>query len=121
MTPAMVAQARRAIRDHRARFLLSDKATGMADYGFVSGTFNVLAGEDEDIWRDEVIARLRDFAAMNRKGFAFNMLGLDHPRRDRLMFYTAPDAFTEAFEADGMETTLLKGYMPGDWTMLVRY
>lgn len=121
MTRAMVAQARSAIRDRRARFLLSDRATVEADYGFASGTFNVLAGGDEDFWRGDVIAQLRAFARMNRKGFAFNMLGLDHPRRDQLMFYTAPDAFRDAFEADGMETTLLDGYMPGDWTMLVRY
>ncbi|EKV32881.1 SAM (and some other nucleotide) binding protein [Caenispirillum salinarum AK4] len=121
MTRAMVAQARSAIRDHRARFLLSDRATVMADYGFASGTFNVLAGGDADAWRAEVIAQLKAFAAMNRKGFAFNMLGLDHPRRDQLMFYTAPDAFRDAFEAAGMEATVLDGYMPGDWTMLVRY
>jgi SAM-dependent methyltransferase len=121
MTRAMVLQAREAVRDHRARFLLDDKATVPADYGFASGTFNVLAGGEESAWREEIITRLIDFAAMNRKGFAFNMLGLDHPRRDDLMFYTAPDAFHEAFEARGMDTTLLTGYMPGDWTMLVRY
>ncbi|MCA1974797.1 MAG: class I SAM-dependent methyltransferase [Caenispirillum sp.] len=121
MTPAMVARAREAIRDHRAAFLLADEATEDADYGFASGTFNVLAGADPDAWRAEVIERLTAFAARCRRGFAFNMLGTDHPRPDRLMFYTTPAAFRDAFEAAGMETTVLTGYLPGDWTMLVRY
>lgn len=121
ITRAMIGQARRSIRDHRARFLLSDHATEEADYGFASGTFNVLAGGEPDTWRAEVIAILRRFASMNRRGFAFNMLGLDHPRRDQLMFYTTPDAFIAAFEKDGMETQLVDGYMEGDWTLLVRY
>lgn len=121
MTAGMVARAREAVPDHRATFIHADHATQVADYGIASGTFNVLAGGDPDAWRDEVIDRLRAFAAMNRRGFAFNMLSPDHPRRDSLMFYTPPDPFRDALEAAGMETTTLTGYMPGDWTMLVRY
>lgn len=121
MTPAMVACARRAVPDHRASFVCADRATEVADYGFASGTFNVLAGADPEAWRAEVIAHLIAFAAMNRRGIAFNMLGPDHPHPDRLMFYTAPAPFRAALEAAGLETDLLEGYLPGDWTMLVRY
>lgn len=121
MTRAMIAEAEARIRDHRARFVLADRATEVADYGFVSGTFNVLAAASAEAWRAEVIAALKAFAAMNRRGIAFNMLGPDHPRRDKLMFYTAPEPFRDAFEVDGRETTLIQGYMPGDWTLLVRY
>lgn len=121
MTAAMVAAARAAVPDHRAAFIESDHATREADYGFASGTFNVLAGGDALEWTAAVIAHLRAFAAMNRRGMAFNMLSPDHPRPDRLMFYTRPEPFQAALEADGRDTTLLTGYLPGDWTLLVRW
>ena len=118
----MVACAGRRIADRRAVFQKSLRATRVADYSFVSGTYNLRLDIDDDAWVDYIRASLADLAAMSRKGLAFNMLGPDRSMRpQKTLYYAEPQPFFDFCRRQlSSGVTLVTDYPLAEWTIWVR-
>jgi SAM-dependent methyltransferase len=74
LVPAMVATARAATDDPRARFVVAGEVTEDADYVMASGAFTIRPGVEDDEWAGHVRAALRALWERARRGMAFNLL-----------------------------------------------
>lgn len=90
ISPDMIAEARKRVIDPRAEFVVSHVATEVADYSFVSGTWNMKMWASDSDWRDLVYENLRDLWARTRIGLGFNMLSIDNPHREETLYYADP-------------------------------
>lgn len=108
----------------RAHFMVGACPDAVADYGFVSGTFNFRARISLPEWRDYVAASLTTFAGYCRKGMAFNLLDVRAPKQGEAMFYNRPEdwrPFAEALVAarGGGRVVLATDYLPDDFTLFL--
>jgi SAM-dependent methyltransferase len=94
-----------------------------ADYVVASGIFNVKLGADAATWQDHVLACLDRFAALARRGFAFNALTrYSDPERMRDDLYY-PDPcflFDHCKRRYARNVALLHDYGLYEFTILVR-
>jgi len=90
ISPEMIAEARKRIRDPRAEFFVSHVAENEADYSFVSGTWNMKMWATDAEWRDFVYENLRDLWSQTRVALGFNMLSIDNPYREETLYYADP-------------------------------
>ncbi len=120
ISKAMLEQAERRITDPRAAFARSGETLEVADYSFVSGTYNLIAQAGIFEWRDYAarsLARLWDRTA---KGLAFNMLSATRPVVVGNLYRTPPDFFIDLFRRLKAEVTLVDDYPLDEWTLLAR-
>lgn len=122
VSPEMLAAAREHVDDARADFIESPEVTLDADYTFVSGTFNVRAGVDDEAWGRYVREALLKIAERSRRGFAFNLLTTKVDWRDEQLFYADPAEFF-AFCRDRVSrrVALLHDYPLYEWTIVVTH
>ncbi len=116
----MLEQAARRITDPRAVFALSDEALEVADYSFVSGTYNLIMPTQISEWRDYAARSLTRLWERTAKGLAFNMLGAAAPVAVGSLFRTPPDFFIDLFRRLKAEVTLVDDYPLDEWTLLAR-
>src|SRR5690348_8663699 len=121
LVPAMVAAARAAVDDPRARFVVAGEVTEDADYVFASGAFTIRPGVEDDEWAGHVRAALRGLWERARRGMAFNLLA--HGARVK------PDAFSAdpqewaqwcMRELPASRVALLFGPPLADFSVLIR-
>jgi SAM-dependent methyltransferase len=121
LVPAMVAAARTAIDDPRARFVVAGEVTEDADYVLASGAFTIRPGMGDDEWAGHVRATLGGLWERARRGMAFNLLA----RGTRV----EPDAFSAdpqewaqwcMRELPASRVALLYGPPLPDFSVLVR-
>jgi SAM-dependent methyltransferase len=116
----MIAAARAATADPRARFVLGS-APEPADYAFVSGTFNVRFEASDGEWAGWIEGRLRELAAASRKGLAFNLLSSYVDWREPHLFYGDPREFFDFCRRElSRFVTLFHDYPLYEWTIVVR-
>jgi hypothetical protein len=122
ITEEMVACCSQRITDPRASFEQSLRATKMADYSFVSGTYNLRLDIPDDKWMDHIQRSLVDLATVSRKGLAFNMLGADRSkRRQKTLYYARPEPFYDfCLRVISPHVTLVTDYPLAEWTIWVR-
>ncbi len=95
--------------------------TEIADYTFVSGTFNVRMDASEAAWQAYVEDKLRQLAERSRRGFAFNLLTTYVDWRKDDLFYADPAHFFGfCRENISRYVTLLHDYPLYEWTIAVR-
>ena len=117
----MVDMAGRRIRDPRARFVQSAVACFMADYSFVSGTYNMKLEADDDSWNAYVKESLRQLWSCSRSGLAFNMLDVSGKTEDTGLYYADAGEFTEFCRREmSPDVTLVDNSPLDEWTVLVR-
>lgn len=117
----MVEAARAAIRDPRAHFLQSHRATETADYSIVAGAYNLCLAADANAWLDLVKESVRSLARMTRRGLAFNMLSCHYPQRSPGLYYADPAAMADfCLREVGANVVLLHDYSPLEWTIHVK-
>jgi SAM-dependent methyltransferase len=121
LVPAMVAAARAAIDDARARFVVAGNVTEDADYVLASGTFTIRPGVGDEEWAGQVRPTLRGLWERARRGMAFNLLARGAPVK--------PDAFSAdpqewaqwcMRELPGSRVAVLHGPPLADFSVLVR-
>jgi hypothetical protein len=117
----MLAAARRYVDDPRATWVKGSEITETADYGFVSGTFNVRMEASDAAWQCYVEDTLRRLADRSRRGFAFNLLTSYVDWRKDDLFYADP-AYFFGFCRQNISryVTLLHDYPLYEWTIAVR-
>jgi SAM-dependent methyltransferase len=117
----MLAAARAFVDDPRATWIQGKDVTELADYSFVSGTFNVRMRASGDAWQAYVEATLRQLAAHSRRGFAFNLLTSYVDWRQDDLFYADPAHFFGFCKAHiSSYVALLHDYPLYEWTIAVR-
>ena len=116
----MLARARQAT-DERAELIRADAPTQVADFSFVSGTFNVKGASSDAAWQDYVLGCIRTLAQTSRAGFAFNLMTSYVDFRQENLFYADPGVFFEFCKQQiSPYVTLVHDYPLYEWTMIVR-
>lgn len=116
----MLDAAREHVPDPRAQWVLGSDVDQVADYSFVSGTFNVRLQASDASWGEYVRAVLRRLHEHSRRGFAFNLLTSYVDWRKDDLFYADPGEFFAFCKAElSRFVTLLHDYPLYEWTMLV--
>jgi len=118
---APMLNAARERTDSRAQFVLGSEVTQVADYSFVSGTFNVRGASGEKPWTQYVKESLLRLSEKSRSGFAFNALSTFVDYRTDGLFYADPAEFFVFCKSEiSPYVTLVHDYQLYEWTMLVR-
>jgi SAM-dependent methyltransferase len=119
LVPGMVAAARAATDDPRARFVVASEVTEDADYVLASGALNIRPGVSDEAWAEHVRGVLRGLWARARRGLAFNLL----PRAaDPDVFVAEPEEWRDFCmrELPDSRVALLQGPPLVDFSVLVR-
>jgi hypothetical protein len=106
-----------------ARFVVSSKPDGVADYGVASGIFNVRLGRSDAEWRAYVEATLDALDRTSRLGFAFNCLTSysDAEKMRDYLYYADPCALFDLCKRRySRNVALLHDYGLYEFTVLVR-
>ena len=122
ITDDMVECCRQRITDPRASFEHGPRATKIADYSFVSGTYNLRLDIPDEAWLDYIQRSLRDLATMSRKGLAFNMLSHDRSKGpQKTLYYAQPEPLYDfCLRAISPHVTLVTDYPLAEWTIWIK-
>lgn len=107
----------------QARYVLSSKPDGVADYGVASGIFNVRLGRSDAEWRAYVEATLDILDRTSRIGFSFNCLTSysDGEKMRDYLYYADPCALFDLCKRRySRNVALLHDYGLYEFTILVR-
>lgn len=117
----MLAAARSFIPDSRAELVKASSVTHVADYSFVSGTFNVRLDATDQEWEKYVKAVLADLASKSRIGFAFNLLSTYVDWKQDNLYYADPLMYFDFCKHHfSRYVSLLHDYPLYEWTITVR-
>jgi SAM-dependent methyltransferase len=117
----MVEAARARISDPRAVFVLDSKVGDMADFTFVSGTFNVKMAASDEAWSAYIKERLGELWAASGKGLAFNLLTTYVDWKQDNLFYADPLHFFDFCKRSlSPYVTLVHDYQLYEWTICVK-
>jgi SAM-dependent methyltransferase len=93
----------------------------VADYSFVSGTFNVRFEATYDEWKQHISDCLSNLDAHSTKGFAFNLLTSYVDWEEPHLFYGEPSFWFDYCKKNfSKKVSLLHDYDLWEWTILVR-
>ena len=117
----MLNTARGVVADERAEFLQSPHVTTLADYSFVSGTFNVKLESSDEIWGAHIKEVLLNLAEHSRRGLAFNLLSTYVDWKQENLYYGDPFMFFDFCKRNiSPYVALLHDYSLYEWTIVVR-
>ena len=117
----MLSAAHQHVTDPRAQFSSAAQVTEVADYSFVSGTFNVRLQTSEADWQAYMETTLRNLASHSRRGFAFNVLTSYVDWKEDHLYYADPTFYFDFCKRHiSKYVTLLHDYPLYEWTMCVR-
>ncbi|MDH5188374.1 MAG: class I SAM-dependent methyltransferase [Rhodospirillaceae bacterium] len=116
----MIDAARIRNHDTRAVFSHSPLATEIADYSFVSGTFNMFLGAKQNMWRDYVRSSIRLLWQNTKKGLAFNMLDAGSESRLLDLYYADLNDMVDYAKTLTPNVEVVDDYPLDEWTILMR-
>lgn len=121
ISPDMVAQAQALhAGDGRAQFIISPIATEVADYSFVSGTYNMSMGADEDLWIQYIKTSLSQLWSKTTGTMAFNLLDAAAETKLDDLFYADKRTFIEHALTLSPEVEVIDDYPLDEYTIVVR-
>ena len=104
----------------KACFICSPHIKTIADYTFVSGTFNVKFKVNNDKWRNFVTKKLDEINQFSRLGFAFNLLTTYVDWKDKNLFYGNPCFWFDLCKKKySKKVSLIHEYPLFEWTIYV--
>lgn len=93
----------------------------VADYTFVSGTFNVRFGSDDGEWTAFIVEKLAEIHRHSRRGFSFNLLSTYVDWKQPHLYYGDPLFwFDHCKRHFSRFVSLLHDYPLYEWTIVVR-
>lgn len=117
----MVARARALhAMDGRATFITSPVATEVADYSFVSGTYNMSMNADRRLWTEYVKTSLDTLWAKTAKTLAFNLLDATAPSKLDDLYYADRNTFIEHALTLSPEVEVIDDYPLDEFTIFIR-
>lgn len=100
--------------------LNSPNLNTVANYTFVSGTFNVKFEENRRLWEDYIKNHLLDMDKFSTDGFAFNLLTSHVDWMNQDLYYGDPGEWLEfCLKNFGSSVTLIHNYPLYEWTIHV--
>lgn len=100
--------------------ICSSQISTLADYTFVSGTFNVRFEADESTWKEFIEKKLDEIDAHSRKGFSFNLLSTYVDWKEDHLFYGDPCYWFDLCKRKySRSVSLLHDYPLYEWTIAV--
>lgn len=106
--------------DDRATFITSPVATEVADYSFVSGTYNMSMNADRRLWTEYVKTSLDTLWAKTAKTLAFNLLDAAAPSKLDDLYYADRNTFIEHALTLSPEVEVIDDYPLDEFTIFVR-
>jgi SAM-dependent methyltransferase len=117
----MVNVAMKKIKNKKAKFLVSDKITEIADYSFASGIFNVSFEEKKDVWEKYIKTTLHNMNEKSRYGFAFNALTTYVDFKADDLYYADPFYWFDYCKNNfSKNVSLIHDYPLWEWTIIVK-
>ena len=95
ISKSMIDIAKIEVKDSRAQFILNHKATEVADYSFVSGTYNMKMAANENEWLTYVEESIIQLWSKTNISLGFNMLNIQSPLRETTLYYADPEYFMD--------------------------
>ena len=120
ISPHMIEAAEDRIQDTRASFITSPIATEVADYSFVSGTYNMFFDANRRMWEDYIETSLKHLWGHTRKALAFNMLDNESPERLGDLYYANRQSMVEFALTMSPEVELINDYPLSEFTIVVK-
>jgi SAM-dependent methyltransferase len=97
---------------------LGDSLLSLADYTFVSGTFNVRNENSEGDWEDFIKKKLNEISRHSLRGFSFNLLTTKVDWKSPILYYGDPDYWLDyCRNVLGLESILHQDYGLFEWTI----
>jgi len=87
-----------------------------ADFFIISGTFNVMIGNNLSTWEKYIEIMLSTINLCSHKGFGFNILT---GKVEHGLYASEPKRWTDFCSQFG-KCEVISGYLPGDFTILIR-
>ncbi|MBL4747767.1 MAG: class I SAM-dependent methyltransferase [Magnetovibrio sp.] len=116
----MIRTAKTQHHDFRTRFITSPVATEVADYSFVSGTYNMYMGTDAVMWRQYIKTSLNALWSKTTKAMAFNLLSEKSTKNFPDLFYANAQEFTEYALTLSPKIELIDDYDDNEFTLIVK-
>ncbi|MCC6241892.1 MAG: class I SAM-dependent methyltransferase [Gemmatimonadaceae bacterium] len=123
LSASMIEAARASLAPLPVDVQLRQSATvdTIADYSFVSGTFNVRFEQNEETWIAYIQDTLQQLAKHSRRGVAFNLLSTYVDWHAPNLYYADPSFWFDYCKRHlSKRVTLLHDYPLYEWTILVR-
>lgn len=120
ISPEMVAAAKKRHPDPRATFIESPVATEVADYSFVSGTYNMSMGANRALWTHYVKNSLEMLWNKTAKIMAFNLL--DNKAANQLddLYYAERRTILEHALSLSPDVEIIDDYPLDEFTIIVK-
>lgn len=121
LSPAMIEQAERRIKDPRTSFHIASEPLWEADYTFASGTFGLRLDTPVEVWEALMRETLKRMAAKSKRGMAFNVLDAAQPGHKRTLYYGDPQQWLAFAKAElGGRARLVIDEAAWDFAILIR-
>lgn len=99
----------------------SSEISTLADYSFVSGTFNVRFKCDDTSWKAFIHSKLEELNRFSRNGFAFNLLTTYVDWQEPHLFYGDPCYWFDLCKRSySPSVALLHDYPLYEWSIVVK-
>jgi SAM-dependent methyltransferase len=119
----MLEAAKEKLSIHQAEIQLkhSSSLETVADYSFVSGTFNVRFEASDKDWEEFIKAKLHEMHRFSNKGFSFNLLTSYVDWKEPHLYYGDPCYWFDYCKKHfSKKVSLLHDYPLWEWTILVK-
>lgn len=117
----MIVDCNQRVADDRASFTWTYQAEMLADYTFMSGTFNMKGTAEDDQWLSYIQDSLRLVDKNSRKGFAFNLHDVAQKKRLEWTFYAEPEVMLKFCQKSfSGEVSMIKDKKKKEFSILVQ-
>ena len=116
----MIATARARDTKGLGKFSVAQVPNRIADYSFVSGTYNLKIGVEDDLWRDFVRNSLAELWSRTDVAMAFNMLDARAPKHLDGLYYGDADDLMDFARSLSPNVTLIDDYPLDEGTIYLR-
>lgn len=120
ISPDMVDAAKAKNPDPRTTFINSPIATEMADYSFVSGTYNMSMGAEHAMWTQYIMTSIETLWSKTTKALAFNMLDINASTKLDDLYYADRTTFLKHALTLSPEVEIIDDYPLDEFTIVIR-
>jgi len=115
----MIKMAHHKINDERVKLIAGPVASHVADYSFVSGTYNMFLGADRRMWEHYIRTSLTMLWKKTSKVLAFNLLDNSTPKQLSDLYYANKHEFIDFALTLSPEVNVIDDYQLAEFTITI--